>query len=83
MNSVETSSIAIAAATGASDPNSIKNDILWGAKALSEEIGLTERQTFHLLETGQLPAKKVGGRWCSTRTVLRGFFNPLPSNEVA
>jgi hypothetical protein len=62
---------------------SLKNDILWGVKALSEEIDRTERQTFYLLETGQLPAKKVGGRWCSTRTTLREFFSLrlLPAGE--
>lgn len=57
--------------------DSLKDDILWGVKALSEEIDRTERQTFYLLETGQLPAKKVGGRWCSTRSRLREFFNAV------
>ena len=79
MDNVGTSRIVC---EGATDPNSLKDDILWGVRAISEEIDRTERQTFYLLETGQLPAKKIGGRWCSTRTVLRGFFNPLMSGET-
>jgi hypothetical protein len=59
----------------ASDHDSLKDDILWGAQNIAKEIDRTERQTFHLLETGQLPARNVGNRWCATRTRLREFFN--------
>ena len=34
----------------------------WGCRAISKIIGRTERQTFHLLEGGHLPARKVGKR---------------------
>ena len=71
----------IAVRAPANEPESLRNDVLWGVKALAEEINRTERQTFYLLETGQLPAKKVGGRWCSTRTTLREFFNPIYIGE--
>jgi hypothetical protein len=59
----------------ASDQDSLNGDLLWGVQSIANEIDRTERQTFHLLETGRLPARKVGGRWCSTRTRLRKFFN--------
>jgi hypothetical protein len=48
--------------------------ILWGAKRISAVIGLSERATFHLLEGGQLPAKKVGNRWAADRAQLLAFF---------
>ena len=39
---------------------------IWGVKNIAPIIGRTERQTFHLLKTGQLPAKKLGGSYVST-----------------
>jgi hypothetical protein len=43
---------------------------LWGAKAIAEEIGRSVRQTYYLLETGQLPARKVGATWVAMRRRL-------------
>jgi hypothetical protein len=60
------------------DPDgTIGLDILWGVAAIGKEINRNPRQTFHLLETGKLPAKKVGGRWCASRTGLRSLFQDL------
>jgi hypothetical protein len=50
--------------------NDVGNDLIWGAQAIAEAIGRTERITFHLLEKGEIPAKKVGGRWVASRTKL-------------
>jgi hypothetical protein len=47
---------------------------LWGAETIATEINRTIRQTFHLLESGVLPADKVGGRWVSTPRRLRRLF---------
>lgn len=64
--------------------NELPDDLLWGVSAISKEISRTSRQTFYLLETGQLPAQKVGRRWCATRSGLRRFFTTTPlSGEVA
>lgn len=52
-----------------------KRRIIWGAKAIADEIGRTERQTFHLLETGRLPATKIGGRWAADVVRLRALFH--------
>ncbi|TIM10973.1 MAG: DNA-binding protein [Mesorhizobium sp.] len=49
-------------------------DLVWGAEAIASVIGAKPRQTFHLLETGQIPAKKVGGRWVAERGKLIRFF---------
>jgi hypothetical protein len=44
---------------------------IWGAAAFAEVLNRTERQVFHLLETGLLPAKKIGQRWtCTPRKLL-------------
>ena len=49
-------------------------DLVWGVRSISNLIGRTERQTFHLLSCGQLPAKKVGERWVAKRDALTRFF---------
>lgn len=48
--------------------------LIWEVSAIAKEIGRTERQTFRLLETGQIPGKKVGGRWVAERGKLASFF---------
>lgn len=54
--------------------NDIRIDLVWGAAAIAIVLGAKRRQTFHLLETGQIPAKKVGGRWVAERGKLHAFF---------
>jgi hypothetical protein len=51
-------------------------EVIWGAAAIGAVIGRTARQTFHLLESGHLPAKKVGGRWASRRADLLAALAP-------
>jgi len=48
--------------------------LIWGAANIAREIGRPVRATFHLLEKGHLPARKVGGQWVADRAVLRAFF---------
>ncbi|RVD35609.1 DNA-binding protein [Mesorhizobium sp. M4A.F.Ca.ET.020.02.1.1] len=48
---------------------------LWGAKAIGEEIGLTERQTYHKLEKGLLPAKKIGDQWVADARQLHALIS--------
>jgi hypothetical protein len=58
-------------------------DLLWGAGLIGKEIGRTPRQTYHLLESRALPARKIGGRWCVDRNVLRSFFANWPKAQQA
>ncbi|EJZ22432.1 DNA-binding protein [Rhizobium sp. Pop5] len=51
-----------------------KLDLVWGGAEIAQIIGRSRRQTFHMLETGQLPAKKVGDRWVADRSKLIAFF---------
>jgi len=51
-----------------------KIDLVWGGEEIARVIGRTPRITFHLLEKGELPAKKVGGRWVAERGKLLRFF---------
>ncbi len=49
-------------------------DLAWGVDEIAKAIGRTERATFHLLAKGQLPARKVGGRWVASRRKLLSYI---------
>lgn len=48
--------------------------LLWGAGAIATELGCDRRRAFYLLEKGEIPAKKVGGKWVVRRDELHAFF---------
>jgi len=50
-------------------------DVLWGASQIAAVLNCSERKVFHLLETGKLPARKVGKVWTTTRSQLKKFFD--------
>jgi hypothetical protein len=59
----------------ASQPTApLHEDLLWGSKAIADEIGIPMRKALRLLEAGRLPAKKAGREWCSSRSALRQHF---------
>ncbi len=49
-------------------------DLIWGAGAIAKVIGRSPRATFDMLDKGELPAKKVNGRWVIERNKLVTFF---------
>ncbi|TBC78010.1 MerR family transcriptional regulator [Rhizobium ruizarguesonis] len=53
-------------------------DLLWGAEQIAAVIGRTTRATYFLLENGEIPARKVYGRWVADRATLHRFF----TNEI-
>lgn len=55
-----------------SEPQNL--DLIWEVDEIAKLIGRTPRQTFHMLNKGELPAKKVGGRWVAERNKLLAFF---------
>ena len=55
-------------------PISLRDDLLWGCKAIADELGLDRRAVFYLLQTGKLPATKTGNIWTTTRSRLRRHF---------
>ena len=55
-------------------------DLVWGADRIGEVLGASTRKAFHLLESGLIPARKVGNRWVAERSKLREFF--LESEEA-
>jgi hypothetical protein len=41
------------------------HDLLWGVPAIAAVINKPERSTYPMLERGDLPARKVRGRWAT------------------
>lgn len=56
------------------DYSTIKDSPVWGAENIAKIVGLSTRATFHLLEGGRLPARKVGGRWVALPSTLRHYL---------
>ena len=55
----------------------IGEDLIRGASSISEELGEPLRRTYYLLESGQLPAWKMGSRWYLRRSALVEHFHRL------
>jgi hypothetical protein len=49
-------------------------DVLIGAQAIADEIGIDVRQCFHWLQNKHIPATKTGATWTTTRSALRRHF---------
>jgi hypothetical protein len=56
------------------DESALGLDLVWGVQGISRVIGRSKRATFHLLETNRLPARRIGGRWVSSRGALSKHF---------
>ncbi|WP_438750028.1 hypothetical protein [Pararhizobium sp. O133] len=50
-------------------------DLVWGVGAIGQLIGRTYRQTYHMIQCGNLPmVKQVGERYVASRSKLISFF---------
>jgi len=56
------------------------DDLLWGVAEIGKAIRRTDRQTYHLLAQGLLPARKVGASWVASR---RKLFAALMGDDKA
>jgi hypothetical protein len=55
----------------------LRDDLIWGVEGIAEEIGKSQRQVFHMISIGAIPAAKVGGRIVASRSRLRQHFEAL------
>lgn len=50
----------------------LSDDLLFGVNAIATYLGVSTRRVYYLLETGELPGFKMGGRWhCRKSTVIQ------------
>ena len=47
------------------------DDLLWGVDAIAAYIKRKPRQTYYLIHTKQIPAKKIGATWVARRSSVR------------
>jgi hypothetical protein len=58
------------------DQNQTNDQVIWGARAIGQAIGRTEKATFAMLEAGKLPgARKVAGRWAFKPAAFLASFD--------
>jgi hypothetical protein len=56
------------------DHPSLAGDLLWGCEAIGAEIGVDTQRANYMLAHRQIPGKKIGSYWCSSRRQLRAAF---------
>ncbi|MCJ8026574.1 hypothetical protein KYK30_21950 [Shinella yambaruensis] len=50
-------------------------DLIWGIADIAKVIHRTERQAYHMIQSGHLPmVKRVGERYVASRAKLVAFF---------
>jgi hypothetical protein len=58
-----------------SKPERLADDLLFGAEAIADELGIPARKAFYLLERGLIPGTKCGPAWTASRRKLREHFS--------
>jgi hypothetical protein len=57
------------------EANTSEIDLVWGVGAIGKLIGRSYRQTYHMIQSGNLPmVKQVGERYVASRAKLVAFF---------
>ena len=49
-------------------------DLLWGAAKIADYLNIPERKCFYILQTRQIPAKKIGDCWVASKKTLQAHF---------
>ena len=58
-------------------------DLLYGAHAIADFLGIKLRAAQHLIETKRIPYFKVGKTVCSRRAALLAAFEALEEQQAA
>jgi excisionase family DNA binding protein len=58
-------------------------DLLYGAKAIAQYLGVTDRQAEHMIETKRIPYGKIGRRVVSSRSRLDAYQARLIAEPMA
>ena len=59
----------------------IADDMLYGAAAIADFLGIPRRKVFYLLERRRIPAGKLGREHVASRSALREHFTRLAHGE--
>ena len=61
----------------------LRDDLLKGAASIADYIGESPRRTFYLLERGQIPGFKCGGRWNLRKSTMLKHIEQLETEALA
>ncbi|WP_246764310.1 helix-turn-helix domain-containing protein [Rhizobium leguminosarum] len=61
----------------------MSKDIVWGVKDIAKIINRNERQTYHLLSAGFIPARKVGAQWVASKSHLLEWMREIKAQVRA
>jgi hypothetical protein len=61
----------------------LADDLLEGAVAIGDFIGVPTRRALWLLDQRAIPADKLGQRWVASRRELRSFFAQVTAGSQA
>ena len=59
-----------------------KDDVLRGAKDISQHTGHTVRQVFYLAESKIIPAYKEGATWCMRKSTYEAHIERLENEAI-
>jgi hypothetical protein len=64
------------------DNESLADDILRGIPKIARFLGETERRTYYIAETGQIPVFKQGKLWLARKSTLRRHYELLEAKHA-
>ena len=62
--------------------STLADDLLRGQPQISEFLGIPKRKVYYMLETGQVPAFKLGALWHARKSTLLAHIARLESGEA-
>lgn len=74
--------LRIGGAVVTDQPETLADDLLRTSAKIAAYLGWTKRQVDEALMKGELPARRVNGRWCASRSRLRAFFAGVDEGEA-
>ena len=63
-------------------PMNPREDMLYGAKAIAEFLGVSMRKAFYLLEKSRIPCGKIGSQWIASRSILRDYLAKISRSQL-
>ncbi len=59
------------------------DDLLDGVAAFARFTGFSERRCYYLLESGMLPAGKIGAKWIGSKHAIAAYLSRVSSGQAA
>ena len=56
-------------------------DLLYGVHAIADYLGIKKRAAQHLVETGRIPAFKIGKTVCARRSTVRAALETMEQDS--